>query len=302
MKVQALFVIASALVGALAAPIEKREPRTVTVYETVVHVVTSTHTSWVAPTALVQKPEEKQPAQEQKPKEEPAVPSPAPAPAPVIPSPVALPKPVEKPVQVPTPAPTSVVSVVPELPIKAPEPEPKPEPSPEPKPEPIPQPSPEPVAPKPEPVTPAPAPEPVTPAPAPSPEPVTPAPAPVAPSPAPAPAPPSGGSDVTTGSTPNGLATYYTPGSGSCGGHNSISDDIVAISHKIMEPLDGGNPNSNPICGRQIKVSYKGKSLIATVVDKCMGCAPEKIDLSQGAFEKLSPIDPGVIKVSWEWL
>ncbi|KAI5813377.1 RlpA-like double-psi beta-barrel-protein domain-containing protein-containing protein [Pyronema omphalodes] len=263
MKVQALFVIASALVGALAAPIEKREPRTVTVYETVVHVVTSTHTSWVAPTALVQKPQEKQPVEEQKPQDEPVVPapapSPAPAPAPVVPSPVALPKPVEKPVQ----------------------------------------PSPEPVAPKPEPV-PAPSPEPAPPAP--SPEPAAPAPAPAAPAPAPASAPPSGGSNVSTGSTPNGLATYYAPGSGSCGWVNSNSDDIVAISYKIMEPLDGGNPNNNPNCGRKIKVSYKGKSLIATVVDKCMGCSPEKIDLAQGAFEKLSPIDPGVINVSWEWL
>ena len=51
MKAQTLIVLASALAGVLAAPLREREaaPRVVTVYENVVHVVTTTKTIWVKP-------------------------------------------------------------------------------------------------------------------------------------------------------------------------------------------------------------------------------------------------------------
>ncbi|KAA8895476.1 RlpA-like double-psi beta-barrel-protein domain-containing protein-containing protein [Sphaerosporella brunnea] len=51
MKVQTLFIVASAICGVLAAPVQKREPKVVTITEKVVHVVTATSTIWVpAPT------------------------------------------------------------------------------------------------------------------------------------------------------------------------------------------------------------------------------------------------------------
>ena len=32
----------------------------------------------------------------------------------------------------------------------------------------------------------------------------------------------------------------------------------------------GGNPNNNPLCGHKIRATHGGKSLILTVVDRCM--------------------------------
>jgi hypothetical protein len=49
MRTQTLFVIVSAIAGALAAPIQARDPKMLTVYENVVHVVTATSTVWVKP-------------------------------------------------------------------------------------------------------------------------------------------------------------------------------------------------------------------------------------------------------------
>jgi len=49
MRAQTLFVVVSAIAGALAAPIQARDPKMVTVYENVLHLVTATSTVWVKP-------------------------------------------------------------------------------------------------------------------------------------------------------------------------------------------------------------------------------------------------------------
>jgi hypothetical protein len=49
MKAQSLYLVAYALAGVFCAPVAMPDPnvKTVTVYETVVHVVTATHTVWI---------------------------------------------------------------------------------------------------------------------------------------------------------------------------------------------------------------------------------------------------------------
>lgn len=89
-----------------------------------------------------------------------------------------------------------------------------------------------------------------------------------------------------------GDATYYDVGLGACGEWNVSSDPIVAVSHTLFDTYpgyDGANPNNNPICGKKLTATYKGKSVTVTVRDRCVGCAPDDIDLSISAFEKLAP-------------
>ncbi|KAJ9635905.1 hypothetical protein H2199_008259 [Coniosporium tulheliwenetii] len=51
-----------------------------------------------------------------------------------------------------------------------------------------------------------------------------------------------------------GDLTYYDTGLGACGLTSSASDDVVSISHFVFDAVQvGGDPNSNPLCGRRIR-------------------------------------------------
>lgn len=65
--------------------------------------------------------------------------------------------------------------------------------------------------------------------------------------------------------------TYYAPGLGACGITSSENEDVCAISHVLYDAHNrGGNPNNNPLCGHKIRATRRGKSLVLTVVDRCM--------------------------------
>ncbi|KAF7300303.1 DPBB-1 domain-containing protein [Mycena chlorophos] len=120
-----------------------------------------------------------------------------------------------------------------------------------------------------------------------------------------------------------GDATYYAPGLGACGRKNKSSDLIVAVSKNIYDTYPGAtaNPNTNPICGKKLKASCKrsvqheepqeanesrarldkGKSVSLTVVDRCPGCSPDDLDMTETAFGLLAPPPEGRIKIEWSW-
>ncbi|WFD19465.1 Lytic transglycosylase [Malassezia caprae] len=102
----------------------------------------------------------------------------------------------------------------------------------------------------------------------------------------------------------SGDGTYYEPGLGSCGKTNSGSDMIVAISHSMYDKkANSDNPNTSPYCGRRIKASYEGKSVVVTVVDRCTGCQFSDLDFSPAAFKKLASMDKGRLKqVKWSFM
>ena len=133
-------------------------------------------------------------------------------------------------------------------------------------------------------------------------------------------------------------ATFYTPGVGSCGRNNVESDFIVAVDHATITsfPGAGANPNlyvsspsttqtpdtaylpprfflnhtaltspcnSNPMCGRKMRVTHGKQSVVVTVVDTCPGCAVGSVDLTPAAFKKLAPLSVGRIHgVKWTLL
>ena len=102
--------------------------------------------------------------------------------------------------------------------------------------------------------------------------------------------------ECSSGSACTGDITYYDTGMGACGWTNDgNSENVVALSHLLM----GEKSNGNPYCGKSITVKYKGKTVIAKVVDKCMGCEIHAIDLSNIAFESLA--DKGVGRTQAEW-
>jgi hypothetical protein len=104
----------------------------------------------------------------------------------------------------------------------------------------------------------------------------------------------SGGSGDKTGEM-----TYYATGLGACGWTNKDSDFITAVAASLYDSF--GLSNGSKVCGRKVKIFYGGKSITATVVDRCVGCAQNDLDLSPSAFSALASQDIGRTKMTWTW-
>ncbi|KAJ8456703.1 hypothetical protein ONZ51_g11962 [Trametes cubensis] len=115
----------------------------------------------------------------------------------------------------------------------------------------------------------------------------------------------SGGPSWLTG-TQSGDGTYYATGLGACGIVNHDTDYIAAVSHLLFDNYpgyNGVNPNNNPVCNRQIKANYQGKSVTITVTDRCTGCAVTDLDFSPSAFSQLADFAVGRLHgMTWEWV
>jgi hypothetical protein len=91
-----------------------------------------------------------------------------------------------------------------------------------------------------------------------------------------------------------GDITYFNTGLGACGWWNSDSDYIAAVSASLFD--------SQRPCGRNIRVSYGGRSVTVQVVDRCAGCAWGDVDLTPAAFTALvGSLDAGRVQGSWDW-
>jgi len=94
-----------------------------------------------------------------------------------------------------------------------------------------------------------------------------------------------------------GDITYYEAADdpdapGTCGiANDGTTELVVAVPVGMMgsQSNQGKGDNANPYCGKKVTVEYGGKSVVATVVDKCGGCAYEDLDLSHAAFSALTP-------------
>lgn len=151
-----------------------------------------------------------------------------------------------------------------------------------------------PPPPPPPPTSAAPVPE----APKESPKPVenSPPPAPSAPAPSPSPAPETPKPETPKpgnggGNQHAGDITVYNPAGGNtaCGPAIQDSEFYAAISHlEWGNDVWGGEMNGNPWCGKKATVFLDGASVDVTIMDKCMGCQPGDIDITQGAWDKLT--------------
>jgi hypothetical protein len=88
--------------------------------------------------------------------------------------------------------------------------------------------------------------------------------------------------------------TWYDVGMGACGWTNKPSDFVVAVNKAQYDA--GGH------CGQRIEIRANGKTAIAQVVDECMGCTHNGLDLSKGLFAHFAPTDDGVFDASWTFV
>jgi hypothetical protein len=105
-----------------------------------------------------------------------------------------------------------------------------------------------------------------------------------------------------------GDLTYYAPGLGACGVTSSDNQHIVAVSHTVFDAVQKGkDPNSNPLCGKQIRARHTtttghSRTVDLTVVDRCVGCKPNDLDITQPTFNYLAPDGNGRTNVTWAWM
>jgi len=127
--------------------------------------------------------------------------------------------------------------------------------------------------------------------------------------------PPSGGGGGGGGSAPfpgfhvgpnSGDLTYYDLGLTACGKVYNNHEYVAAVSQLLFDavPGAGANPNNNPICGKKVRVSYHGKSIIVTLVDRCTACKVLDLDLSPDAFSQLADQSVGRVTsgMTWTWV
>ncbi|KAF3069168.1 Allergen Asp [Trichoderma lentiforme] len=100
--------------------------------------------------------------------------------------------------------------------------------------------------------------------------------------------------EVRAASAHSGSVTWYNTGLGACGQTNNDNELVCAVSHSLYD-------HEHP-CGRKIRVSYRDKSAVVTVVDRCAGCAENDLDLSPAAFRAaIGELDIGRTIATWDW-
>lgn len=102
-------------------------------------------------------------------------------------------------------------------------------------------------------------------------------------------------SSSTDTASKSGDMTYYAPGLGSCGTTSTESDPVVALA---PEQYTAGGDG---ICGKTITINYNGKTATAKVLDKCMGCSADSIDVSPSVFSQLANQAQGRVQVTWSF-
>ncbi|KAM0795688.1 hypothetical protein BDR22DRAFT_579815 [Usnea florida] len=108
--------------------------------------------------------------------------------------------------------------------------------------------------------------------------------------------------NITLANAYTGDLTHYLPGTGSCGQTITNGQPIVALSHLIMTPVDNGNANTNPYCGKQISVHNPADNTVttATVADTCDSCAYGDLDVMLDMFNTIAPTGNGRVHgVEW---
>jgi rare lipoprotein A (peptidoglycan hydrolase) len=98
----------------------------------------------------------------------------------------------------------------------------------------------------------------------------------------------------------NGDASFYEVGRGACGKTNNNTELVAAISHVVFDSVPATSTLSNKFCGQKVKVINGKKSVVVTIVDRCVSCGKEDISLSPAAYKKIASMDSGKVPVQWK--
>ncbi|KAF8972253.1 RlpA-like double-psi beta-barrel-protein domain-containing protein-containing protein [Flammula alnicola] len=97
----------------------------------------------------------------------------------------------------------------------------------------------------------------------------------------------------------SGDATFFdfNGGIGACGQSINNGDHSAALN-----AAQYGSGFPGPECFKNINVTYQGTSAILAIVDECITCGTNGLDLTQGAFTLFAPLSAGIIPVTWDFV
>ncbi|CAG8504871.1 12209_t:CDS:2 [Ambispora gerdemannii] len=81
----------------------------------------------------------------------------------------------------------------------------------------------------------------------------------------------------------SGDGTFFNPGLGACGTTANDNTMVVALAAPDFDPHTppSGNSNQNSLCGKRVRIFRNGKSVDATIQDRCPPpCKVGDIDMS----------------------
>jgi expansin (peptidoglycan-binding protein) len=101
------------------------------------------------------------------------------------------------------------------------------------------------------------------------------------------------GGGVCDGALHTGEGTYYgADGSGNCSFPAAPGDPLVAA-------MNDADYAASAVCGACVEVEGPDATITVRIVDRCPGCAPGDIDLSEGAFPMIAAKELGRVPISW---
>lgn len=99
--------------------------------------------------------------------------------------------------------------------------------------------------------------------------------------------------DAAPGQTWSGEATWYDAhGQNACGLPNP-ADFLVAAMNKTQY--------TKANCGKCVRVKGPKGAVTVKLVDLCPGCKNGSLDLSEEAFQRISPLSAGRVKITWSF-
>ncbi|KAM0262758.1 hypothetical protein ACHAQJ_001552 [Trichoderma viride] len=100
--------------------------------------------------------------------------------------------------------------------------------------------------------------------------------------------------EAQTAAVHTGDITFYNTGLGACGHVNNDNELVAAVAQSVFNRM-------HP-CGHKIRIKYKGRSLVVTVVDSCSACAENDVDITPAAFRNIiGDLGIGRAKADWDW-
>ncbi|KAI8050589.1 RlpA-like double-psi beta-barrel-protein domain-containing protein-containing protein [Syncephalis plumigaleata] len=103
---------------------------------------------------------------------------------------------------------------------------------------------------------------------------------------------------ISTTAQGPGRAGFYDPAGafGSCGVAAQATELVAGIAPSYFTHP---NPNKDPWCSKCALVSGPKGNVTVRVIDKCMGCGPNDINLSTTAFTHIGDTNDGSAPVQW---
>lgn len=102
------------------------------------------------------------------------------------------------------------------------------------------------------------------------------------------------GMDAATSPDESGQATYYNAeGLGSCGIQFPTDYLLCAMNDEEYK---------SSYCGKCLEVTGPKGKVTVRMLDKCPGCGPGDLDLSETAFSKIADMSAGRVNVTWHFV